>query len=32
VETIDVKIDESNSSIKKQEDSDTQEEEEMIQE
>ena len=32
VETINVKIDESNSSINKQEDSDTQEEEEMIQE
>ena len=32
VETINVKIDESNSSIKEQEDSDTQEEEEMIQE
>ena len=32
VETINVKIDESNSSINKQEDSDTQEEEEMTQE
>ena len=32
VETINVKIDESNTSIKQQEDSDTQEEEEMVQE